>query len=141
MHEIFANTRSFLFNVPTEEITYSKQLLERKNQAKMTQDERQRFTSGTHVAIHGDMSHRMHSAHHGEPGTQQFLLWHRVCMYQLEAMLQAFDPGISIPYWDWAVDQNILQSLEGFTPTVTVNGEPRKVRRTPGLLWRSLPSD
>jgi tyrosinase len=151
LNQVFAHSRSFLFNIPSEEITFSKKTVERKNQAKMTKDEKERFTSvvdilidagtyGPHVAIHGDMSHRMHTGHHGEAGTQRFLPWHRAYLYHLEMMLLAFDPEIFIPYWDWTVDQSIPQWLENFTPTVIVDGEPRRVRRTPGLLWRTLPS-
>lgn len=151
LHQVSAHHRSFLFNVPSEEIAFTKKIVERKNQSKMTKDEKERFLSaidilidagmyGPHVAHHTDMSHRMHSGGHGEAGTQRFLPWHRVYLYELEMMLLEYDPEIFIPYWDWTLDQSIPQWLEDFTPTVIVNGLPRRVRRTPGVRWPRLPS-
>jgi hypothetical protein len=121
-----------------------KKIVERKNQAKMIKDEKESFTSvidilidtgmyGPHVAHHTDMSHRMHSGHLGEIVTQRFLPWYRAYLYLLEMMLLAFDPEIFIPYWDRTVDQSVPQWLENFTPIVIMNGEPRRVKRTPGL--------
>lgn len=33
-----------------------------------------------------------------------FLPWHREFLLQLEDDLQAIDPSVTIPYWDWAAD-------------------------------------
>jgi tyrosinase-like protein len=41
---------------------------------------------------------------HGGPG---FLPWHREYLRRFERALQAIDPGVSIPYWDWTVDRSI----------------------------------
>jgi hypothetical protein len=56
------------------------------------------------AAIHADMSHNMHSM--GNPaGTQRFLPWHRIYTLQLENLLRAKNPALTIPYWNYAVDR------------------------------------
>ena len=35
-----------------------------------------------------------------------FFAWHRVMLRQLELELQAIDPTVSLPYWDWTVDNS-----------------------------------
>ena len=67
----------------------------------------------------------------GPIGVQRFLPWHRVYLFELEQMLQVFDPEIFIPYWDWSVDRSIPYWLQNFTPTVIVDGLPRTVTRAP----------
>lgn len=34
-----------------------------------------------------------------------FLPWHRELLYQFEKDLQAIDPAVTIPYWDWTREQ------------------------------------
>jgi tyrosinase len=142
-HLTMAHRRSFLLNVPSEEIATRLSTTERKNQSNMTNSERNRFLNGIqtlisngqygpHVSHHADMTHNMHGSM-GSIGVQRFLPWHRVYLFELEEMLQAFDPEIFIPYWDWSVDRSIPQWLQNFTPTVTVDGLPRVVTRTPGV--------
>jgi hypothetical protein len=49
--------------------------------------------------IHSDtMSH----------GGEDFLPWHRELLNRLEAQLRAYDPTISIPYWDWSSSASFL---------------------------------
>lgn len=115
----------------------------------MTQAEQDRFKTayqtiisagvlGPIIAIHADMSHMMHSMM-GPIGTQRFLPWHRAYLYELEQLLLAHDPQVTIPYWDWVVDRNIPQWMQNFTPTVVVNGNPITVVRQPGTLVSDLP--
>lgn len=42
-----------------------------------------------------------------------FLAWHRWYLVQLERRLQAVDPAVSLPYWDWAADPGIPAPLDG----------------------------
>lgn len=44
-----------------------------------------------------------------------FLPWHRYFLRQLELDLQMIDPSVTLPYWDWTVDQS---------PDPTVPGSP-----------------
>lgn len=39
-----------------------------------------------------------------------FLPWHREFLLQLETRLQQVDPMVTIPYWDWTVDQSSATS-------------------------------
>ena len=142
-HEVMAHRRSFLLNFPSEEIVTRYSIIERKNQSEMTNEEKGRFLNGIqtlisngqygpHVSHHADMSHNMHGSM-GPIGVQRFLPWHRVYLFELEQMLQVFDPQIFIPYWDWSVDRSIPYWLQNFTPTVIVDGLPRSVTRAPGV--------
>ena len=142
-HEVMAHRRSFLFNIPSEDIAVRYSVIERKNQSKMTTEEKNRFLNGIqtlinngqygpHVSHHANMTHNMHGSM-GPVGEQRFLPWHRVYLFELEQMLQAFDPEIFIPYWDWSLDRSIPTWLQNFTPTVIVDGLPRTVTRAPGV--------
>jgi len=142
-HQVMAHKTSFLLNMPVEcaEPTPAPPI-KRKNQSKMTQGEKDRFINGIqtlisggqygpHVSHHANMMHNFHGSM-GPIGLLRFLPWHRVYLFQLEEMLQSFDSEMFIPYWDWSVDQDIPQWLQGFTPTVIVDGLPRTVVRAPG---------
>lgn len=39
-----------------------------------------------------------------------FFPWHRELLYQFEKLLQAVDPDVTIPYWDWTRDQSSATS-------------------------------
>lgn len=148
--------RCFRYNVPYEKLSTRRDTGpdKRKNQSGLSQNEKDDFIAaynaintsgelGRMVAYHADMSHMMHS-NMGEPGVQRFLPWHRVYLAELEELLQAIIPTVTIPYWDWTVDQEIPAWLAGFTPTVTgISNQditfPISVTRTPGLLVPDLP--
>jgi len=82
----------------------------RKNLARLTVAERQAFTNAvnqlranggydTYVTQHqGAMGHG-----HGGPA---FFPWHREYLLRFERDLQAIDPNVSVPYWDWT-DANL----------------------------------
>ncbi len=74
----------------------------RKDQASLTETERQRFlcafnvinsdgTLGALVDIHGDPSHQPHT-------TQRFLPWHRIYLLKFEQALRAIHPDVSLPF-------------------------------------------
>ncbi|RKP09211.1 hypothetical protein THASP1DRAFT_14559, partial [Thamnocephalis sphaerospora] len=50
-----------------------------------------------YVVDHVDVSMTAH-------GTAQFLSWHRAYLRDVEKNLQAINPSIMLPYWDWAYD-------------------------------------
>lgn len=53
-------------------------------------------------------------------GWEEFLTWHRAYLYFFEKQLQDIDPGVTIPYWDWAADsENVKISLEDMAATTT----------------------
>ena len=150
--------RCYRYNVPSDEYkpAHPPKPDERKNQSAMTQNEKDDFIAaynaintsgalGPMVAYHADMTHMMHS-NMGPVGTQRFLPWHRVYLSELEELLQAVGgDDITIPYWDWTVDQNIPAWLQSFTPTVIGVSNPDitfpvVVTRTPGAAGIPLPS-
>jgi hypothetical protein len=45
-----------------------------------------------------------------------FLPWHRELLRHFELDLQAIDPTVTIPYWDWTVDQDPNGPNSPFTP-------------------------
>ena len=36
-----------------------------------------------------------------------FFPWHRELLFQFEKLLQAVDPSVTIPYWDWTRHKNV----------------------------------
>jgi tyrosinase len=82
----------------------------RKNQASLTQDEKERFVNAVkqlkadgvydeYVRIHRKamMERRIDPAHVGPA----FLPWHREYLLRFEADLQEVDPSVTIPFWNW----------------------------------------
>ena len=45
---------------------------------------------------------------HGAPS---FLPWHRLYLIKFECALQTIDPRVTIPYWDWTVDNSSNSSV------------------------------
>ena len=90
-------------------------MLCRKNQATLTASEKARFVAavlalkadGTwdrFVAEH-DAAHL--SAHRGPA----FLPWHREYLRRLELELQRIDSAVTLPYWNWSVDNSATSSI------------------------------
>jgi len=127
-------------------------IITRKNQASMSDEEKNRFKSAIesliqsgfytpHVNVHENMTHRMHSMA-GPIGTQRFLPWHRVYLARLEEALRQIDDRIFIPYWKWVDDRDIPDWLSNFTPTGITqrNGTSITITRAPGTLATNLPT-
>ncbi|MET9515882.1 tyrosinase family protein [Streptomyces sp. NPDC002994] len=95
----------------------------RKNQRDLTRTEKKRLVSALlelkrsgrydeFVTLHGQ-----HYVTDDEPGprvshmTPSFFPWHRRYLLEFERALQAVDPGVSVPYWDWTKDNTPAASL------------------------------
>lgn len=97
----------------------------RKNQRALTAKERKAFVDavlttkrqGTYdafVQIHsdfmlGDPDGKGSTAH----GVPSFLPWHRQLLIEFERVLRAVDPTVTIPYWDWTVDNTLTSAIWG----------------------------
>ncbi len=103
----------------------------RKNQALLTSNERKAFVNAVlklknetpsqmglasryddYVQVH------MNSMKPGAGWAHQapaFLPWHREYLRHFELDLQKIDPTVTIPYWDWTVDQNPALATSPFT--------------------------
>lgn len=115
----------------------------RKNQRDLTRTEKRRLVdailklkrSGRYddfVVMHReyyvmDTENRPRPAHM----TSSFFPWHRRYLLEFERALQAVDPGVSVPYWDWTRDRSTTSSLwaEDF---LGGNGRPGDRRVTTG---------
>jgi len=64
----------------------------------------------THLASMKSMSDLAPGWAHEGPA---FLPWHRYFIWQFELDLQAIDPAVSLPYWDWTVDNSPDPSIVG----------------------------
>ena len=95
----------------------------RKNISKLTGDEKKRFVNavlalkGQDSVIHPGAQSRyddfaethmnaMTAAVGWAHQDSVFFPWHRELLYQFEKLLQAVDPGVMIPYWDWTRGQS-----------------------------------
>jgi tyrosinase len=52
---------------------------------------------------------RIH-ANQCQHGWEQFLPWHRAYLYGFEKRLQDIDSTVTLPYWDWAGDAELVQT-------------------------------
>ena len=104
----------------------------RKNQATLTPTERQRYVAAVlalkgrpsqlsppsagryddYVQVHMDSMAGSHFWAHRRPA---FLAWHREFLRRFERDLQSIDPTVTLPYWDWTVDQNPAAAGTPFT--------------------------
>ncbi|OCC08595.1 tyrosinase MelC2 [Streptomyces sp. PTY087I2] len=95
----------------------------RKNQASLTAAEKRRFVDAllelkrtgqydtfvtTHNAFIMSDTDNGDRVGHRSPS---FLPWHRRFLIQFEQALQAIDPSVALPYWDWTVDRTAAASL------------------------------
>jgi tyrosinase len=84
------------------------QLAVRQNIYSLSPDVRARFVDAVNrLKASGDYDgfvfrhhHVMNAAHRGPA----FGPWHRRYLREFELLLQQFDPGVMLPYWDWAAD-------------------------------------
>ena len=87
----------------------------RKNQATLTAQEKARFVAallalkanGTYdqyVVMHVNA---MSYAHKGPA----FFPWHREMLRRMELDLQSVDADVTLPYWDWTVDNSVTSSI------------------------------
>ncbi|MBA2278691.1 MAG: tyrosinase family protein [Chloroflexia bacterium] len=87
----------------------------RKNQATLTAAEKARFVAavlalkanGTFDTYVADHMGAMPNAHRGPA----FLPWHREFLRRFELDLQKIDPQVTLPYWNWTVDNSVTSSL------------------------------
>ena len=90
----------------------------RKNQSTLTADEKSRFTNAVlqlkangvydrYVRQHRDLFNS------GIHESALFFPWHREFLRRLELHLQAIDPTVNLPYWDWTVDRALSSSFWG----------------------------
>src|SRR5574341_187207 len=94
----------------------------RKNVKNLTADEKTRFVNAfvalksQNSVIHPGAQSRYDdfvethlNAMMASPGWAHqdsvFFPWHRELLYQFEKLLQAVDPTVTIPYWDWTRDK------------------------------------
>jgi tyrosinase len=88
----------------------------RKNQSSLTANEKSRFIAAVlqlkangvydrYVLEHRNLFNQ--SIHN----TVLFLPWHREFLRRFELDLQAIDPSVTLPYWDWTVDRSLQDSL------------------------------
>ncbi|HFJ9281631.1 TPA: tyrosinase family protein [Bacillus cereus] len=54
--------------------------------------------------------HRIHFSHPIHQSAM-FLPWHRQFTRHFKLELQKINPNLSIPYWDWTVDNSITSSI------------------------------
>ncbi|MFJ4878986.1 tyrosinase family protein [Streptomyces sp. NPDC088745] len=95
----------------------------RKNQRNLNRTEKRRLVaallelkrSGRYdefVSLHGEFYNA-----DGDKGpraahmTPSFFPWHRQFLLEFERALQAVDPSVSVPYWDWTTDNTPAASL------------------------------
>jgi tyrosinase len=95
-------------------------VLTRKNQATLSADEKSRFVAAVlaikakppvglgkydqYVNVHAMF---MHYAHRGPA----FFPWHREFLRRFELDLQSVDSNVTLPYWDWSVDNSTSSSI------------------------------
>lgn len=103
----------------------------RKNQAALTTQEKQNFVdsvltlkaNGTYdqfVQQHRDSMMMSNMWAHQGPA---FLPWHREFLRRFELALQAVNPTVDLPFWDWTVDNSITSSIWG-SDFMGGNGRP-----------------
>ncbi len=130
------------FNRPNPNPSYR-----RRNEAKMTKKQRQRFTSSLKtliddgwfnefVNIHGNMDYHMHTCNMmtgrcSLMGTYRFLAWHRVYLLKLEEKLREVDKRNFVPYWRWTKRRRFPKWLLETAPKgmKMLNGMSYDVRR------------
>ena len=57
--------------------------------------------------VYDGFVHRHHRVMGGAHQGPAFGPWHRWYLREFELLLQQFDPAVTLPYWDWAVDAGL----------------------------------
>jgi tyrosinase len=96
----------------------------RKNQRSLTDDERQAFVDAVlqlkqtfrpdrTISIYDEyvLLHMMAMDNYNVHEGSAFCPWHRVLLRNFELELQAIDPTVTIPYWDFSVDNQPDSSI------------------------------
>jgi tyrosinase len=94
----------------------------RKNQSKLTASERNAFVKAVLelkrrggydqlVRIHSDRMMSDYDAQAVAHRVASFLPWHREFLLKFERALQSINPHVTVPYWDWTVDNGKTSSL------------------------------
>ncbi|WP_329491005.1 tyrosinase family protein [Kitasatospora sp. NBC_01246] len=97
----------------------------RKNQATLTAQEKRAFVNAvlelkrnggydSFVTTHNNFI--ISDTDNGERvghRSPSFLPWHRRFLLQFEEALQAIDPTVTLPYWDWTADRTTTASIWG----------------------------
>jgi len=82
----------------------------------MTQSEKDALVSAfsQHMAtFHNANFGDIHSNLPVNPQLDVFLAWHRRIIFEIEQAMQDINSSISIPFWDWTVDNSASSSLWG----------------------------
>jgi tyrosinase len=100
------------------------ELAVRKNQSTLTDQEKQdfvdavkelknRYRPGSTISIYDEyvQAHGQAFAEGHSHGGSAFLPWHREFLRQFELDLQSVNPRVTIPYWDFTVDNSPKSSL------------------------------
>lgn len=87
----------------------------RKNQATLTAQERSRFVAAV-LALKANGKYDQYVLAHvnNMPGAHRgpaFLPWHREFLRRFEQDLRAIDSSVTLPYWDWSVDNSTTSTL------------------------------
>ena len=87
----------------------------RKNYRDLTSDERDRYVEALHYLKGNGVIDQFANEHgnfflNAHDGSS-FLPWHREFLRRFEDELRVVDSGITIPYWDWSVDNSTTRSV------------------------------
>jgi tyrosinase len=90
----------------------------RKNLTRLTVAERQAFTNAVNQ-LRANGRYNAYVQQHQGAGTHghqgpAFFPWHREYLLRFEQDLQAIDPNVSVPYWDWTSDNLNTAGTESF---------------------------
>jgi tyrosinase len=96
----------------------------RKNQSTLTDQERnnfvnavkqlkQKYEDGSTIDVYDEfvLIHEEGMQHHAIHSGAAFFPWHRAFLDLFERELQTIDSTVTIPYWDWTVDNQTTSSL------------------------------
>ncbi len=92
----------------------------RKNYKEMTQTEKNALVSAfyqlrTGADLINDLAtfhnNNFSAIHNNPPAQDVFLAWHRRQIFEVEQAMQSINPNLSIPFWDWTIDNSTSSDL------------------------------